>query len=323
MIPFAYSRPDTTDQAVQEVSNNPNTAYLAGGTNLVDHLRLGVAEPDSLVDISGLPLDEITELADGVSIGATVKNSELARHPLIRRNYPALARALLSGASAQLRNVATTGGNLLQRTRCPYFQDVTTPCNKREPGTGCSAVEGHSRDAAIFATTPECIATHPSDMAVALAMYDAIVDVQGPDGVREVPLDRFYSTTRPDQDTVLDHGELIIGVRLPTPPAGRSTYRKVRDRQSFAFALASVAVNVEVSDGVITAARVACGGVAPKPWRAHRAEAELVGKPATDDSYSRAADKELELAEPLAGNAFKVDLLRGVMIAALDEAAGR
>lgn len=321
MIPFAYRRAGDPDGAVRTVAGDPEASFIAGGTNLVDHMRLGVAGPRTLVDVSRLPLDRVDELpGGGVGIGATVRNSDLAAHPLIRNRYPALARALLSGASGQLRNLATTGGNLLQRTRCPYFQDVTTPCNKREPGSGCSALGGYARDAAIFGATAECVAVHPSDMAVALAAYDAVVDVLGPDGERAIPIGEFYTLEggAPDKDTVLGHGGLITGVRLPAaPPGAVAAYRKVRDRASYAFALVSVAAVIVVDDGRIEHARIAVGGVAHKPWRASRAEDALRGAPATHDVFTRAADAELEAAVPLAGNAFKAPLLRGTLVTVL------
>jgi xanthine dehydrogenase YagS FAD-binding subunit len=291
--------------------------FLGGGTNLVDHLRLGVARPDLLVDVTGLTSDEVTDDgAGGLRIGAAVRNSELAADPRVRQRYPMLAQALLSGASGQLRNMATTGGNPLQRTRCVYFQDVTTPCNKREPGSGCSALGGYTRYHAILGASEHCVATHPSDMAVALAALDAEVRVLGPAGERTVRFTELHRLPgdRPDRDTVLEHGELILGIDLPAMPiAARSAYRKVRDRASYAFALVSVAAALEVRGGVISDARVAFGGVAHKPWRAHRAEAALRGAPAVDDSYRAAAEAELAEARPLdgldGGNAFKVPLL--------------
>lgn len=322
MIPFAYSRPRTTADAVQAVAADPDAAFIAGGTNLVDHMRLEIATPRSLVDVSRLPLDAVTDTDEGgLVIGAAVRNSDLAAHPAVRERYPALSAALLAGASGQLRNLATTGGNLLQRTRCPYFQDLTLPCNKRDPGSGCSAIGGYARDAAIFGATADCVATHPSDMAVALALYDASVHVFGPDGEREIPLAEFYSNEPPDRDTVLGHGDLITGVRLPPPGAESSTYRKVRDRESYAFALVSVAASLTIDDGRVADARIACGGVAHKPWRAFRAEAALRNEPASLVSFERAADAELENAEPLDGNAFKVRLLRGTITAVLSELA--
>ncbi|MEU8901375.1 xanthine dehydrogenase family protein subunit M [Nocardia sp. NPDC048505] len=321
MIPFEYHRATSARDAVATVTARPDAAYLGGGTNLVDHMKLGIATPRLLVDVSRLPLTDIEELPDGgLRIGAGVRNSDLAAHPQIRSRYPALSRALLAGASGQLRNLATTGGNLLQRTRCPYFQDITTPCNKRAPGTGCSALGGYLRYHAIFGASDQCVATHPSDMAVALAMLDARVIVHDGDGAKSVPLADFYRLPgdRPDLDTVLTHGQLITGVELPAPiPAARSTYRKVRDRASFAFALVSVAAEVVLDGAEITAARIAVGGVAHRPWRARSAEAALLGAPATTETFNQAAAAELAQAQPLAGNEFKVALTRRTLVAVL------
>ncbi|WP_194819958.1 xanthine dehydrogenase family protein subunit M [Nocardia sp. XZ_19_385] len=323
MIPFEYRRPTSAQDAVAMVTARPDAAYLGGGTNLVDHMKLGIAAPQLLVDVSRLPLADVEEIADGgLRIGAGVRNSDLAAHPLVRSRYPALSRALLAGASGQLRNLATTGGNLLQRTRCPYFQDVTTPCNKRDPGTGCSAIGGYLRYHAIFGASEECVATHPSDMAVALAMLDARVVVHNVDGARRIPLADFYRLPgdRPDQDTVLTHGQLITAVELPAPPpAAQSTYRKVRDRASFAFALVSVAAELVLDSGgaEITSARIALGGVAHKPWRATEAEAVLRRAPATTETFMRAARAELAAAKPLDGNAFKVDLTQRTLVSVL------
>ncbi|MCA1229904.1 xanthine dehydrogenase family protein subunit M [Saccharopolyspora sp. 6M] len=319
MNPFDYVRPDDAAGAVATVARNPGAVFLAGGTNLVDHLKLGVSAPELLVDVSRLPLDEVRELPDGgMRVGAGVRNSDLAAHPLVRTRFPALAQALLAGASGQLRNAATTGGNLLQRTRCPYFQDVTTPCNKRDPGAGCSAIGGHHRDAAIFGASPECVATHPSDMAVAMAALDARVRVQGPEGERAVPVVEFHRLPgdEPQRDSVLRHGELITAVDLPGS-APHSVYRKVRERASYAFALVSVAVDLDVADGRVRNARIALGGVAHKPWRATRAEGALRGAPVGEQAFRAAADAELAAAEPLSGNAYKVPMTRGTLVAVL------
>ncbi|GLB69464.1 FAD binding domain-containing protein [Arthrobacter mangrovi] len=331
MKPFDYRRAVAPESAIADVAGNPEAAYLAGGTNLVDHMKLGIAEPRLLVDITSLPLDEVAETQDGgVSIGANVRNSDLAAHPLIRSRYPVLSQALLSGASGQLRNLATTGGNLLQRTRCVYFQDVTTPCNKRAPGSGCSALEGYSRYHAILGASDDCIAVHPSDIAVALAALDATVVVQGPSGERSMALTDLHRLpdSRPDLDTVLEHGDLITAVRLPGLPwAERSAYRKVRDRASYAFALVSVAGAVELEDDggapgevpVIRQVRIALGGVAHKPWRATLAEETLRGVQATHENFRAAADAELERAAPVGDNAFKVPMVRNTMISVLHE----
>ena len=321
MTPFRYERARDPSNAVALLAGAPNGVFLAGGTNLVDHMRLGVRQPDLLVDITHLPYDRIEPLSDGgVRIGALVHNSDLAAHRTIRTHYPLLSQALLAGASGQLRNLATTGGNLLQRTRCVYFQDITKPCNKRVPGSGCSAREGYHRELAILGTSPACIATHPSDMAVALAALDAIVRVLGPQGERSIPLVDFYRLPgdEPQRDTVLSHGELITAVDLPPLPfATCSHYRKVRDRASYAFALVSVAAALDVTGGVVRDVRIALGGVAHKPWRAARAEAVLRGTPATEEMFGRAAEAELTDAQPLPGNAFKIPLARNVLVRTL------
>ncbi|HKB49151.1 MAG TPA: xanthine dehydrogenase family protein subunit M, partial [Ktedonobacterales bacterium] len=287
------------------------------------HLKLGVRQPELLVDVTHLPFDRIEPLPDGgVRIGALVRNSDLAADRIIRARYPLLAQALLAGASGQLRNLATTGGNLLQRTRCVYFQDVTKPCNKREPGSGCAAREGYHRELAILGASPACIATHPSDMAVAMVTLDAVVRVLGPNGERTIPLDDLHRLPgdEPERDTVLAHGELITAIDLPPLTfAARSRYRKVRDRQSYVFALVSVAaaLDVDEADGAVRDVRLALGGVAHKPWRAWKAEATLRGAPATEESFRRAAEAELADAQPLPGNAFKVTLARNLIVRTL------
>jgi xanthine dehydrogenase YagS FAD-binding subunit len=321
MKPFSYERAEDTAEAVALLAENPNATFLAGGTNLVDLMKLEVATPEVLVDVRRLTSDRIEELPDGgVRIGAAVPNSELAANRTIRRRYPMLAQALLAGASGQLRNLATTGGNLLQRTRCVYFYDVSTPCNKREPGSGCSALEGFNRNHAILGWSEACVATHPSDMAVAMAALDAVVRTQGPDGEREIPLVDFHRLPgdEPQRDTVLEHGELITAVDLPPLPfATNSRYRKVRERASYAFALVSVAAAVDVEDGAILDARIALGGVAHKPWRARAAEDVLREAPATEESFRGAVDAELAEAQPLRDNAFKVPLARNTLVAVL------
>jgi xanthine dehydrogenase YagS FAD-binding subunit len=331
--PLDYLAPADAAEAVRSVAGRPDAAFLGGGTNLVDHLKLGVARPGLLVDVTSLTSADITDLGGGLRIGAGVLNSDLAADPRVRRRYPVLAQALLAGASGQLRNMATTGGNPLQRTRCPYFQDISTPCNKREPGSGCSAIGGATRGHAILGTSPHsngtaCIATHPSDMAVALAALDATVRVLGPDGERTVPFGELHRLPgdAPERDTVLEHGELITAIDLPAQPiAARSAYRKVRDRASYAFALVSVAAAVDVADGVLRDARIAFGGVAHKPWRAHRAEEVLRGATASDDSYRAAAEAELAdaVAQPGVdgGNAFKIPLLTRTLVAVLRDLA--
>lgn len=324
MIRFEYQRAANAEEAVAAVAAHPHAVFLGGGTNLVDHMKLGVAAPHMLVDVSRLPLAEVEETrGGGLRIGAAVRNSDLAAHPLVRERFPALARALLSGASGQLRNAATTGGNLLQRTRCRYFQDVTTPCNKREPGSGCSAIGGWDRHHAVLGASEHCVAVHPSDMAVGLLALDATVHVLGPDGARTLPLAELHRLPgdAPERDTVLAHGELITAVELP-PASGmtrRSTYRKVRERASYAFALVSVAAALELDDdaGVVRDVRIALGGVAHKPWRAERAEDALRGAPATQESFRRAAEAEMAAAEARNGNAYKVPLARNTMVTAL------
>ncbi len=323
MNPFRYERASDASSAVALLAQESNGAFLAGGTNLVDHLKLGVRQPGLLVDISHLPYDRIEPLPDGdVRIGALVRNSDLAADRTIRTRYPVLAQALLAGASGQLRNLATTGGNLLQRTRCVYFQDVTKPCNKREPGSGCAAREGYHRELAILSASQACIATHPSDMAVALVALDAVVHTLGPDGAQTIPLVDLHRLPgdAPERDTVLAHGELITAVDLPPLAfAARSRYRKVRDRASYAFALVSVAaaLDVDTADGVVRDVRLALGGVAHKPWRAWQAEAALRGAPATEEAFRRAAEAELADAQPLPGNAFKVPLARNLIVRTL------
>ncbi|MFB7545336.1 FAD binding domain-containing protein [Streptomyces zaomyceticus] len=326
MKPFGYLRVDRTDQALAAYAAHPGARYIAGGTNLVDLLKLGVADASFLVDISRLPLDGVDETPDGgLRIGATVRNSDLAAHPLVRTRYTALSQALLSGASAQLRNAATTGGNLLQRTRCLYFQDVSKPCNKRVPGTGCPAREGVHRDLAVLGHSQQCVATHPSDMAVALAALDARVNLLGLEGERTVPLTEFHRLPgdTPEHDTVVRRGELVTAVTLPPPAGVHSVYRKARDRASYAFALVSVAAVLTVEDGVVRHAALAFGGLAHAPWRARAAEEVLRGAPATEETCVRAADAELAAADPLRDNAFKVPLARNLAVSVLTDLASR
>ena len=326
MRELEYVRATDVLGAVDAVARRPDDAvFLGGGTNLVDHLKLGVASPAVLVDVIGLPLDELEEYDDargaGLSIGANVRNSDLAAHPAVRRGFPAVARALLAGASGQIRNQATTAGNLLQRTRCVYFQDVTTPCNKREPGSGCSALEGYGRYNAVLGWTDDCVTTHPSDLAVALVALDATVVAVGPGGERRIPLRDLHRLPEgePERDTVLVPGELITSVELPREPvAARSTYRKVRDRASYAFALVSVGAALDVDDdGRVRDVRVAWGGVAHKPWRADRLEAALTGQPLTEDAIAAALDRELADARTTDQTAYKLPMLRGATTATL------
>ena len=323
MKPYHYEQARDIPGAVAALAEQPNAKYLAGGTNLVDLMKLEIMTPDVLVDVRRLTSDRIEETEDGgVRIGAAVTNSDLAADRTIRSRYPVLSQALLSGASGQLRNLATTGGNLLQRTRCVYFYDTTTPCNKREPGSGCSAIEGHNKNHAILGASEHCVATHPSDMAVAMAALDAFVNVHGPDGERRVPIEELHRLPgdEPQRDTTLEHGELITAVDLPPLDfASNSKYRKVRERASYAFALVSVAAALAVQDGVVRDVRLALGEVAQKPWRATKAEEALRGEPANEANFRAAADIELEDAEPLRDNAFKVPLARNVITRTLLE----
>ncbi|MFF0574728.1 FAD binding domain-containing protein [Streptosporangium saharense] len=325
MRPFSYLRAQDAPSAVATATGRPETMYLAGGTNLVDLMRLGVAVPDVLVDVSGIASGTVEETGDGtLLVGAGVRNSDLAADPLVRRRQPLLSQAVLAGASGQIRNMATVGGNLMQRTRCPYFQDVTKPCNKRLPGTGCPARTGENRNLAILGHSDSCVATHPSDMAVALAALGAIVHVEGADGPRTVPMPGLHRLPgdEPERDTVLGQGELITAVEVPPLPfAGRSRYRKVRDRASFAFAVVSVAAALDVADGIVRDCRIAFGGVAHAPWRAETAEAVLRGATATEAEFTRAAEAELAAARPLPGNAFKIPLVRNVLVRTLADLA--
>ncbi len=328
MRPFTYERAADPAAAVAAALDHEDASYVAGGTNLVDHLKLGVATPSALVDVSRLPLDRIERTGGGgLRIGATARNSNLAAHPVVRTDFPVLSQALLAGASGQIRNVATTGGNLLQRTRCRYFQDVTTPCNKRDPGSGCPAVQGFHRNLAILGASDHCVATHPSDLAVALAVLDAEVVVLGPQGERTIDYADLHRLPGddPSRDSTLEHGELITAVELaPLPLARTSLYRKVRDRASYAFALVSVAAALEVRDGIVHDVRIAFGGVAHKPWRATVAEELLRGEEASEATFRRAAEEELRAAEPLPDNAFKIPMTQNVVVAALrDLATGR
>ncbi|WP_345816504.1 xanthine dehydrogenase family protein subunit M [Paraburkholderia sp. PREW-6R] len=314
MDAFTYERaPDA--QAALTLGNRPGAKYLGGGTNLVDLMRETIEHPVMLVDVTGLArsIDETDD--GGLRIGAGVKNTALASDRRIRERYPLLSEAILAGASAQIRNMATVGGNLLQRTRCGYFYDDTARCNKRTPGAGCDAIDGFNRMHAILGASTACVATHPSDMAVALAALDAVVTVEGRNGARDVPLVDFHVLPgeTPQIETVLEPGELITAVSLPPAIPGRSVYRKVRDRASYAFALISVAATLEVQDGVVKQVRIALGGVAHKPWRASAAEAALAGAPATEAAFRAAASAELDSARGLHDNAFKIELGRRVI----------
>jgi xanthine dehydrogenase YagS FAD-binding subunit len=323
MNPFAYSKPTDVSAAIH--LTGPATRFIAGGTNLLDLMKENVARPEHLIDITGLPLKDVTETAGGgLLIGALVSNADLAWHPLVEQRYPLLSQALLAGASPQLRNMASTGGNLLQRTRCYYFYDSKVPCNKREPGTGCPAREGVNRIHAILGASEHCVATHPSDMCVALAALDAVVHVEGRAGRRSIEFADFHRlpSDTPERDNLLADDELITGIELPAESfASHSNYLKIRDRASYAFALVSVAAALDLDGGVVRDARLALGGVAHKPWRDKAVERLLIGQPATREHFAAAADAMLADAQPLAHNAFKVKLARRAIIRALSDAA--
>ncbi|MFE7266580.1 FAD binding domain-containing protein [Streptomyces sp. NPDC057592] len=323
MREFGYERAFDVSGAVALIGSAPDARFLGGGTNLVDLMKTGVERPALLVDVRELPLDTIELDLDGrLRIGATVTNSDLAAHPDVRRHYPALAQAVLAGASGQLRNMATVGGNLLQRTRCGYFTDISRPCNKRSPGSGCPAIDGEHHNHAILGASEHCIATHPSDMAVALAAFDAVISYETADGPGELPIGGFYPPVgeTPHVETALPPGALITGVTLPPAPvAARSRYRKVRERASFAFAIGSVAGALDVRDGVVREVRLALGAVASRPWRARAAERVLIGGPASAEAFAAAADAELAAAEALPENGYKVTLMRNLIVAVLTE----
>ena len=324
MMPFNYSRATNVADAVARGTLD-GAKYLGGGTNLVDLMRETLEQPSALVDVRGLS-PGITECeGGGLLIAAATRNTAVAEHLAVRTRYPVLTRAILAGASAQIRNMATVGGNLLQRTRCAYFYDDDgSRCNKRHPGQGCDAVDGLNRMHAILGASPACVATHPSDMCVALAALDAVVHMAGPQGERTVPVIDFHRLPgdRPDVETELERGELITAIELPAGSFGRSAYRKVRDRSSYAFALVSVATVVEVEGGILRQVRLALGGVAHKPWRALKLEETLRGKPATPANFLAAADVELAGAQPLSHNGFKVELARRTIVAVLTELTG-
>lgn len=343
MQPFRYTVPADEDAALAIVAAEEQAMFVAGGTSLIDLMKLDVLpirvpgpRPDSadvlnteiqtpvhLVDITALPLNEMTQFRDGIRIGALARNSDVAQHTLVRERYPMLSQALLSSASPQLRNMATIGGNLMQRTRCPYFRDPIQACNKRVPGSGCAALSSPRRQHAIFGTSEHCIAVHPSDLCVALVALDAQVHTQSVRGTRSIPITDFYLLPQdhPERETVLARDELIVAVEIPNLPyARRSLYLKVRDRSSYAFALVSVAVALDIQDGMIQAVRLALGGVATRPWRLFESEQWLLGKPAREESYQEAAALAIQAARPQRDNDFKVDLTKRALVHALTRA---
>jgi xanthine dehydrogenase YagS FAD-binding subunit len=327
MKTFELTRVDDNTQAVSAAAKattaqqGAEIRFIAGGTTLIDLMKLNVEMPQKLIDVNHLPLAKIDILPDGgLTIGAMVRNSDLAYHPVVRKNYAVLSEAILSGASAQLRNMATTAGNLLQRTRCVYFRDIAMPCNKREPGSGCAAITGVNRSLAILGTSEHCIATNPSDMNVALAALEASIHIRGTKGERSVPIGDFHLVPgdTPHRETVLEPGDLITHVTLPPPaPGSRSLYLKLRDRASYEFALASAAVVVTVANGKLTRARIALGGVGTKPWRSTEAERELTDQPPTPAVFQKAADAALRDAKPQSQNGFKVELAKRCLVHAL------
>jgi xanthine dehydrogenase YagS FAD-binding subunit len=322
--PFTYVRPADARAAIAAAGDG-GASFLAGGTTLVDLMRLEVMTPSAVVDLSPLPLTQIERAGDGLRIGAMARNSAVATHPLVVERYPLLAQALLAGASQQVRNMATVGGNLLQRTRCPYFRDLAVACNKRAPGSGCSAIDGFTRSHAILGTSEACIATHPSDMCVALAALDAVVHTRSAGRERAIPFGEFHTLPgdHPEVESALEPGELVTHVELPASPfAAHARYVKVRDRAAFAFALASAAVGLDVADGKIRAARIALGGVATRPWRAAEAEQALVGQAPGRASFERAAAAAIVDPKPRRDNAFKVVLAKRTIVRALELAWG-
>jgi xanthine dehydrogenase YagS FAD-binding subunit len=321
MRPLSYARATDVDGAIAAVRQRSDAAFLAGGTTEVDLVRQNVLRPGLLVDINDLPLNRVEDLpGGGLRIGALARMSDVAQAPGVVQRFPVISQALLLGASAQLRNMASMGGNLCQRVRCSYFRDATSPCNKRDPGSGCAALDGFNRGHAILGTSNTCIATHPSDVAVALVALDAVVHMRGPGGERAIPIDDFFLLPgdTPEREHPLEHGELIVAIEVPaTPVARRSVYLKFRDRESYEFALVSVAAAVGIQDGAITDVRLALGGVGTKPWRARRAERRLLGQPAGETSFAEAAGQELAAARPRPLNAFKVELAQRAIVRAL------
>ena len=324
MNPFTYVRAENSDSAIATMNRESGAMFIAGGTNIMDLMKEGIHTPSQLVDIRKLPASEIFAKDGGVSIGAMARNTDIAYNPLIQNNYTVLSEAILAGASAQLRNMATLGGNLMQRTRCSYFHDLDFACNKRQPGSGCAAIEGFNRMHAILGTSSSCIAANPSDMCVALAALDAVVHILSANGGRTIPFTDFHLLPgdTPHIETVLEHGEMITAIELPAMPSkARSHYLKVRDRASYAFALTSAAVVLEISDNTIINARIALGGVGTKPWRSQEAEQLLVGATATQETFTAAADAALQGANPHRHNWFKVELAKRTLIEALKTVA--
>jgi xanthine dehydrogenase YagS FAD-binding subunit len=331
MKTFEFIRPADAAAAIataaqaKTAQQGADVRFLAGGTTLIDLMKLNVETPARLLDINRLPLDKIETNADGgLKIGATVRNSDLANHSAVKRDYAVLSQAILAGASAQLRNMATTAGNLLQRTRCPYYRDTAMPCNKREPGTGCPAITGSNRTLAVLGTSEHCIATNPSDMCVALAALEATIHVEGSKGSRAVPIADFHllPSNTPHRETVLEPGDLITHVTLPAPVTGsKQVYLKLRDRASYEFALASAAVVITVAGQNVSRARIALGGVGTKPWRSPEAEAALVGQPANEANFRKAAEAAMRDAKPQSHNGFKIELARRCLAHALQMAA--
>lgn len=325
MIQFQYERASTAKAAVGALTNNANAKIIAGGTNLVDLMKRNVMAPTKLVDINALPLKNIQQQNGKISIGALALNSQVADDKLILEKHPVLSKALNAGASAQIRNMATIGGNIMQRTRCSYFYDTALPCNKREPGSGCGALEGANRMHAIFGTSDKCIAVHPSDMCIALVALDATVVVSGPKGERRIPFEEFHRLpgSQPEKDNTLQNDELIMSVEIPDNKFSKNThYFKVRDRASYAFALISVAAALDMDGKTIREARLAMGGVAHKPWRLHEAEKALVGKPANEETFRQAGEIAMQGAKAYKHNAFKLKLGPNVIVEALKNAAG-
>ncbi len=326
MQPFSYTHVQANTEAIARLAETDNAKLIGGGTNLVDLMKFRIENPDEIIDINSLDLKQVETLPNGaIRIGALVKNSVLAYNETIIRQFPVLSQALLSGASPQLRNMATVGGNLLQRTRCPYFYDTVFPCNKRKPGSGCSAINGYNRSNAVLGTSDKCIATHPSDMCVALTALDAVIIVEGVKGERRIPMVDFHLLPgqTPEKENALEKGDLIVAVEIPTIPyATNSHYLKVRDRASYEFALASAAVALDLQNGVVRAARIALGGVGTKPWRAFEAEKTLMGAKANKQSYRAAADNVLRQAKGLKYNSFKIELAKRTLVRALETIGG-